>query len=149
MRALGVGRLQEYRVGQGPESLYTIARFLGFGAYASAEEFSLLDRQTYDDAVFGLGSLGRRLVEGTVGLFALLGFIYVPLGRHTGFEHARAVLATPAAQAAVEDVTASVLSLRQRAVDLITGHVSPPAAPADEAARAKLEPPRPVPPKLK
>jgi hypothetical protein len=47
--------------------------------------------------VFGLGvgNLGRRLVESVVGLFALLGFVYVPLGRHTGFEHAKAVLSTP------------------------------------------------------
>lgn len=60
-------------------------------------------------------------MEGTVGLFALLGFVYVPLGRHTGLEHARAVLSTPAATAAIDDLASSVLALRQRATDFIAG----------------------------
>jgi hypothetical protein len=77
--------------------------------------------------VLGLGNLGRRLAEGAVGLFALLGFLYVPLGRHTGFEHARAVFSTPAASAAIADVTSSVLLLRRRAVEVFTGRVSPSA----------------------
>ncbi|HKY35498.1 MAG TPA: hypothetical protein VJN18_06155 [Polyangiaceae bacterium] len=81
--------------------------------------------------MLGLGNLGRRLLEGAVGLFALLGFLYVPLGRQTGFEHARAVLSTPAASAAIEDLTTSALRLRQRAIDFVTGRVSPPAPPAE------------------
>jgi len=120
------------------------------GARANAEEFSVLTRARYDGAVFGLGNLGRRLLEGAVGLFALLGFLYVPLGRQTGFEHARAVFSTPAASAAIEDLTTSALSLRQRAIDFVTGRVSPPAPSADDHSdHARDHGPRPVPPKLK
>lgn len=101
-----------------------------------------------------LGNVGRRLVEGVVGLFALLGFIYVPLGRHTGFEHARAVLSTPAASAAIEDLTRAALRLRGQAVGLITGHGLAPLAEAAPERRPTKDPqkadaPRPVPPKLK
>jgi hypothetical protein len=113
--------------------------------------------------VLGLGSIGKRLAEGAIGLFALLGFLYVPLGRHTGFEHARAVIRTPAAQEAFDDVKRSVLSLRQRAVAFVTGQVSSPPAPEataperkradDEQKRLARQPeaggPRPVPPQLK
>lgn len=106
--------------------------------------------------VFGLTHLGRRCVESVVGLFAVLGFIYVPLGRHTGFEHAKAVLSTPAASAAIDDLTQTALGLRQRALDFITARVSgsgqarldddaQAAAPKPHAGKA----PRPVPPKLK
>ena len=99
--------------------------------------------------MFGLGNLGRRLLESAVGLFALLGFLYVPLGRHTGFEHARAVFSTPAAAAAIEDVTSSVLTLRQRATEFITGRVSPPAPlPTTPSDRTPTNQPRPTPPKL-
>jgi hypothetical protein len=102
---------------------------LGSAAGANAEEFSVLGRARYDGAVLGVGNLGRRLLEGAVGLFALLGFLYVPLGQKTGFEHARAVLSTPAATAAIADVTMSALRLRERAIDFVTGRVSPPATP--------------------
>src|SRR3954464_11337438 len=74
--------------------------------------------------VFGLSNLSRRLVESVVGLFAILGFLYVPLGRHTGFEHAKAVFSTPAAAAAIDDVTTTALGLRQRALDFVTGRMS-------------------------
>jgi hypothetical protein len=95
-----------------------------------------------------LGNVGRRLVEGTVGLFALLGFLYVPLGHHTGFEHARAVLSTPQAAAALEDLTKAALGLRERAVELFTSHLSP-QAPTELEPPDKKAGPRPVPPKLK
>jgi hypothetical protein len=102
--------------------------------------------------VLGLGNFGRRAIESVVGMFALLGFLYVPLGRHTGFEHAKAVLSTPAAAAAIEDLSAAALDLRQRAFDLFTGHVTPPAPPPEAAARVpkpRGNEPRAVPPKLK
>lgn len=106
--------------------------------------------------MFGLSNLGRRLVESVVGLFAILGFVYVPLGRHTGFEHARAVLATPAASAAIDDLTATAQGLRQRAWDFVSGKLSA-SASADAAGRdtearkprAPAREPRPLPPKLK
>jgi hypothetical protein len=93
------------------------------------------------------GNVGRRLVEGVVGLFALLGFIYVPLGQHTGFEHACAVLSTPAATAAIEDVTTTALRLRGQAVGYLTGKA--PAPLSDAPSPQKGNAPRPVPPKLK
>jgi hypothetical protein len=108
--------------------------------------------------VFGLGNIGRRCVESVVGLFAVLGFLYVPLGRHTGFEHAKAVLSTPAASAAVDDFTTTALALRERALELVTGRSS---AEGEGSARVEAEPskpapvkahgsqPRAVPPKLK
>jgi hypothetical protein len=107
--------------------------------------------------VFGLSNLGRRLIESVVGLFALLGFVYVPLGRHTGFEHAKAVFSTPAATAAIDDLTTTALGLRQRALDFVTGRLSPGAvSDADEPSRNAVpkahtpsREPRPVPPKLK
>jgi hypothetical protein len=112
--------------------------------------------------VFGLSNIGRRLVESVVGLFAILGFVYVPLGRHTGFEHAKAVFSTPAATSAIDDLTTTALGLRQRALDFVTGRLAAPAGatagateadgPAAEAAPKAHGPgrePRPVPPKLK
>lgn len=107
--------------------------------------------------MFGLGNLGRRFAEGVVGLFAILGFLYVPLGRHTGFEHAKAVLSTPAAAAAIDDLTTTALGLRQRALDFFTGRLSAPQASSDNAssgadatkAHTPNREPRPVPPKLK
>lgn len=104
--------------------------------------------------VFGLTHLGRRCVESVVGLFAILGFIYVPLGRHTGFEHAKAVLSTPAASAAIDDLTRAALDLRGRAFDFISGKVTalPHAeetATEEPKAHAAARAPRPVPPKLK
>jgi hypothetical protein len=86
------------------------------------------------------------MLEGTVSLFALLGFLYVPLGQHTGFEHARAVLSTPAAQAALSDVAGAVLALRTRVMELVTTQVSAPPSP--EPVSPSKEP-RPIPPKLK
>lgn len=105
--------------------------------------------------VFGLSNLGRRLAESVVGLFAILGFVYVPLGHHTGFEHAKAVFSTPAAASAIEDLTAAAVNLRLRVMDFVTARLSPgavsnadPAPPPPKAHAAGREP-RPVPPKLK
>lgn len=106
--------------------------------------------------VFGLSNFGRRLVETVVSLFAVLGFVYVPLGRHTGLEHAQAVFSTPAAAAAIEDLTATALRLRQRAVAFVTGSPPetmtgsvPPAPAAAPRVHAPGREPRPVPPPLK
>lgn len=100
--------------------------------------------------MLGLGKLGRRLFEGIVGLFAILGFVYVPLGRHTGFEHARAILSTPAATAAIEDLTRTALDLRQRALDFVTQRAIAPSEPAPGASPPPPgRGPRPLPPKLK
>jgi len=122
---------------------------LGLRAAAIAEEFSVLGRTLYDGAVLGFGSLGRRLVEGVVGLFAVLGFLYVPLGRHTGFEHAKAVFSTPAAAAAFQELSSAMLDLRERAVELVMGHDPRPVPSPLRPAKASGPQPRPIPPSLK
>jgi len=101
--------------------------------------------------VFGLRNLGRRMAESVVGLFAVLGFVYVPLGRHTGFEHAKAVLSTPAAVAAFEDLSTTALGLRQRALAFFTGQAVPPPPETStaELPQARSHGPKAVPPKLK
>ena len=61
-----------------------------------------------------LGVLGRRGVEACISLFAVLGFCYVPLGQHTGFEHAKAVLSTPAAKRAGLELVAVFGQVRSK-----------------------------------
>ena len=47
--------------------------------------------------------LGRRALDALEVVFAVLGFCYVPLGKKTGLEHAKAIFATaPAREAAAE-----------------------------------------------
>ena len=104
--------------------------------------------------VFGLSHLSRRLVESVVGLFAVLGFVYVPLGRHTGFEHVKAVLSTPAAAAAIDDLCRTGLDLRRRAVDFVTQRPATPRHPPETDGDGKppsgqARDPRPLPPKLR
>jgi hypothetical protein len=104
--------------------------------------------------VLRLGNIGRRLGESIVGLFAILGFVYVPLGRHTGFEHAKAVLSTPAAAAAIDDLWRTAVDLRQRAIDFVTQRAAGPSLPSPSEAANQPPPsparaPRPVPPKLR
>ncbi|HKO49386.1 MAG TPA: hypothetical protein VJV79_16755 [Polyangiaceae bacterium] len=66
-----------------------------------------------------LGVLGRRGVEAGISLFAVLGFCYVPLGGHTGFEHAKAVFTTPAAKRAGAELLDALLRVRAK----LTGEV--------------------------
>jgi hypothetical protein len=42
--------------------------------------------------------LAKTFVEGVVLLFAAYAFVFVPLGKHTAFEHARSVFGTPEAE---------------------------------------------------
>lgn len=100
--------------------------------------------------MLGFGNLGRRLFEGVVGVFALLGFLYVPLGKHTGFEHAKAILSTKAATSAFQELTATALGLRERALDFISTRLNHEALPEPATRQGPLGgSPRPVPPKLK
>lgn len=73
-----------------------------------------------------VGSLGRRSVEAVVLLFAVLGFTYVPLGEHTGLEHAKAILGTQAASQAGSELWETVTHLRTRWLGDPRGHVPPP-----------------------
>jgi len=68
--------------------------------------------RAYDAAV--LGVLGRRGVEAGISLFAVLGFCYVPLGGHTGFEHAKAILSTPAAKRAGAELLDALIRVRAK-----------------------------------
>jgi len=52
-------------------------------------------------------------------LFAVLGFCYVPLGGHTGLEHAKAILTTPAAKRAGVELVEALIRVRAR----LTGEV--------------------------
>ena len=91
----------------------------------------------YDAAV--LGVLGRRGVEACISLFAVLGFCYVPLGGHTGFEHAKAVFSTPAAKRAGAELLDALVRVRAK----LTGEVQAFASGhAPEAKPPPLPPPR-------
>jgi len=61
-----------------------------------------------------LGVLGRRGVEAGISLFAVLGFCYVPLGGHTGFEHAKAVFSTPAARRAGAELLEALVRVQSK-----------------------------------
>jgi hypothetical protein len=75
-------------------------------------------------------------------LFAVLGFCYVPLGGHTGFEHVKAVLSTPAAKRAGAELFEALVRVRGK----LTGEIqelagggpnaTPPALPAPRRAGA-------------
>jgi len=69
--------------------------------------------------MFGLA--GRRLAEGLIALFALLGFTLVPLGRKTALEHARDIFTTPAAETAFRELGGATLRLRDRLTGAILG----------------------------
>jgi len=66
----------------------------------------------YDRAV--IGNLGRRVTELVVMLFALLGFVFVPLGQRTAVEHLGKILSTGAASEAMQGLADSIAELRKR-----------------------------------
>jgi hypothetical protein len=79
--------------------------------------------------------LARRGLEAGISLFAVLGFCYVPLGSHTGLEHAKAIFGTPAAKRAGTELVEAFVRLRGKlsgeAEQLATGGATPtpPALP--------------------
>jgi hypothetical protein len=79
--------------------------------------------------VFGVA--GRRAAEILVGLFALLGFVCVPLGQKTGFEHLLAIASTPAVLEAAGDMLQAAQRVRTRLLGaLATEAVTAPAPPS-------------------
>lgn len=78
------------------------------------------------------GIAGRRIAEGIVALFALLGFAYVPLGRKTALEHTLDVFTTPAAVDAWHELGSATSRLREKLVAMVM--------PATPSAAAPLEP---------
>jgi hypothetical protein len=61
-----------------------------------------------------LGLFGKRVIDLAVLFLALYAFAFVPIGRHTGLEHARRILATPAAKSAGHDLLDAADRLRAR-----------------------------------
>jgi hypothetical protein len=61
-----------------------------------------------------LQKLGRRVFDLVIGLFALLGFFFVPLGRHTGFEHLKAIAATGPATEAYRELLEAGARVRKK-----------------------------------
>jgi len=88
-----------------------------------------------------IARFGRRLLEGVVGLFALLGFAFVPLGEHTGLEHLKAVASTPAAQRAARELIQAGVKLRQQLTRaLLTGPDSGKHRDLPEPENARIAP---------
>ena len=85
-----------------------------------------------------IGRIGRRVLDGGVVLFALYAFVFVPLGKKTGFEHARAIFTTPAAREAGRDLWRATERLKHALFD---SHTDPkaPAGPAQAASAHRLE----------
>jgi hypothetical protein len=85
----------------------------------------------YDAAV--LSVLGRRGLEAAISAFALLGFCYVPLGQHTGLEHAKAIFATPAAKRAGGELIEAFARVRSKltgeAAQFASGDPAPSSSP--------------------
>ena len=105
--------------------------------------------------------LGRRGLEAGISAFALLGFCYVPLGQHTGFEHAKAIFSTPAAKRAggelIEAFTRVRSKLTGQAVEFASSETAPsasalPITPHTEHSHAErvhhVAEPKPHPPHL-
>jgi hypothetical protein len=76
--------------------------------------------------------LGRRGLEAGISLFAVLGFCYVPLGSHTGLEHAKAIFGTPAAKRAGVELVEAFARVRGK----LTGEVQSLATGAASAGTA-------------
>jgi len=91
--------------------------------------------------------LGRRALDFAVGFFALLGFVFVPLGERTAFDHAKAIFTTGAAVEAGRELVEAGDRLRRRALG---GRSDPgPELPRPEnSATPAPSGPRPEPPPM-
>jgi len=58
--------------------------------------------------------LGRRVISLATGFFALLGFVAVPIGDRTGFEHVKTALGTSEGQEAIAAVGRAWDATRER-----------------------------------
>jgi len=61
-----------------------------------------------------IARLGRQLFGSVISAFALLGFVFVPLGERTGLEHAKAILATPEASRAGKGLLTQLEALKRQ-----------------------------------
>ena len=71
------------------------------------------------------GIAGRRLAEGIVTLFALLGFAFVPLGKKTALEHTLDIFTTPAARNAWLELGSATARLRDRLIATVMPRNTP------------------------
>lgn len=87
-----------------------------------------------------LHKLGRRALDLVIGLFAVLGFFYVPLGPRTGFEHVKAIAATAPAVQAYRGFLSATVKFRQALLDQLPGkRTSRPANPRTEEPKTHAE----------
>lgn len=77
-------------------------------------------------------------MEAGISLFAVLGFCYVPLGGHTGLEHAKAVFSTPAAKRAAGELLQALIRVRGK----LTGEVEQFANGGPDATPPSLPSPK-------
>jgi hypothetical protein len=82
--------------------------------------------------------LGRRGLEACISLFAILGFCYVPLGAHTGLEHAKAIFGTAAAKRAGVELCQAFARIRGK----LSGEVERMATGAATPGPPELRPPQ-------
>jgi len=69
--------------------------------------------------------VGRRVLELGVGLFALLGFAFVPLGKKTALEHVKAIVATGPAKEAGKELLEAGSKLRARVFEAVRRPTAP------------------------
>ena len=85
-----------------------------------------------------LQKLGRRALDLVIGLFALLGFFYVPLGPRSGFEHVKAIVATAPAREAYRGFVSAADKLHRTVLDKLRGRSRKAHSPTEERkARAE------------
>ena len=61
--------------------------------------------------------MAKRIFQGVVLFFAVYAFVFVPLGKKTALEHIQAIVGTPAAQDAADEVKGGVSRLVRRLKD--------------------------------
>jgi hypothetical protein len=61
--------------------------------------------------------MAKRIFQGVVLFFAIYAFVFLPLGKKTALEHIQAIVGTPAAQDAAEEVKGGVTRLVRRLRD--------------------------------
>jgi hypothetical protein len=81
-------------------------------------------------------------LEAGISVFAVLGFCYVPLGQHTGFEHAKAVFSTPAAKRAGGELIEAFTRVKSKLTGEAVGFASSEAAPSSSVPASVPASPR-------
>ena len=64
--------------------------------------------------------MGRRVVFSGLAFFAMLGFVSVPLGNKSGWEHLKAIGESPAAMQAKDELKTSLLAAEARLSTWVT-----------------------------